>query len=131
MRMPIMDKFSSPAKSEKKLSSVPNYPSICMHSGCEEETDIAFAVVRNEIGRKLTGTLSDFGYRDHNGFQLKKDFSFVRWITRCSKCHYVDLATTNKIYFKNKWIDRLGKGEVRDGSVTKEQAANYIDEVTE
>jgi len=124
-----MANFNAPKKSENSGNSVPNIPSVCMRGECDGETDVAFLVIRNEKGRQLTGAFGQFGFRDHNGYQLKKGMTFQRWITRCSKCHYGDLLAAQKVYFKNKWCEQVIAGEVKDNAISKGDTQKYLDSI--
>ena len=120
-----MANFDAPKKTEGG-SNVPNMPSLCMRSECDEEADIVFIVIRDEKGRPKTTCAADVGYRNKAGYQLKDCFTFVRWVSRCSKCHYTDLLAAQKVYFKNKWCERVIQKEVKDMSLTPEQTKNYL-----
>lgn len=132
-----MAKYNAPVKQEQK-SSIPDYPDLCMNSGCQSvenketkekevgKTDIALVVARNALGKKVVNTFSEVGYRDKDGLKMKNGYTFVRWVTRCARCHYSDLLVTNNVYFKNKWTERIAAGEVKDKNLSIEQAKHFM-----
>ena len=63
-------------------------PSKCMIDGCDCDTTVAVAVVRNETGRKMVGSFSSFS----SGKYLRDGFVFDSWITRCAEHYSLDLA---------------------------------------
>jgi len=121
-----MSKFNAPQKTENG-NNIPNMPSVCMVGDCTEETTIGFVTVINEKGIRLTGCASDYGFKRNGIFNLKDNFKFIRWITRCSKCHYTDLLAAQKVYFKNRWCERVIQKEVKDMTLNPDQAKKYLD----
>jgi len=120
-----MANFNAPKVTEGS-SNVPSMPSLCMRPECDEEADIIFISIRNEKGYLKNHCPADVGYKNKAGYQLKDQYTFVRWVSRCSKCHYTDLLAAQKVYFKNKWCERVIQKEVRDMSLTPQETKKYL-----
>lgn len=106
-----MQKFNAPVKRNHDIPSsvLPDWPMHCMDKNCEGGFDsdhpeqklsysmqdrrqplIVFVQVSDDRNRVLTGGAGKYVKFDHHGNftnELKHGYSFIRWITRCNKCH--------------------------------------------
>lgn len=63
---------------------------------CEHETSVAIVLVKNDMGRNLSGAFSRFGKVNNVGeLILNSHFTFVEWVTRCAECYQRDVEAHN------------------------------------
>lgn len=73
----------------------------CGRSGCQDETVVCLAIVRNHKGRQICGPASQFLLMDKNHnpivpYELKTEYQFVSWVTRCAECYSNDVERHNQ-----------------------------------
>lgn len=75
--------------------SLVKHSDYCGKTGCQEETVVALAMVENHKGMRIIGPASNFLMMDRNKnpvvpYELKLEYKFTSWITRCAACYSED-----------------------------------------
>lgn len=98
-----MSEFAKPrSRNIDPLSVLPAYQAECSCSGCNEPTTVVMLQVRDGDGRTRTGPAHDFCMprkTDKPDVILRGEYFFLRWITRCAECYYLD-------------VEKVGKGQL-------------------
>lgn len=93
-------------------NGVPRPPTTCGIAGCPCSPDVLTVIVLDN-GRERAGAFCEFGHRSGDKLSLRKGYTFVAWVARCSYHHLRDLyGNGNGRWSDMAKTDRIAKENV-------------------